>query len=75
MNYREFLEYLMGICDQSDEDGCSYIGAAWLRGLCQQEMGGLTTTAFDVASCPACGSEIGSNDSCLICQYLKEPRR
>ena len=31
--------------------------------------------APDAASCPACGSEIGSNDLCLICQYLKEPRR
>lgn len=43
MDCQEFLEYLIGVCNQSDEDGYSYIGAAWLRGLCQQELNSLAT--------------------------------
>ena len=38
MTKKEILEYLIGICAQSDEDGSSYIGAAWLRGFCQREL-------------------------------------
>lgn len=50
VKYQEFLEYLIGICDQSDEDGCSHIGAAWLRGLCRLELGRLAIAEADGAN-------------------------
>ena len=31
--------------------------------------------APDAASCPACGGEMVSTDVCLICRYIKAPRR
>jgi len=42
----EILEYLVGICDQSDEDGSSYIGAAWLRGFCEEEISRIKAEAL-----------------------------
>ena len=59
----------LAVCDSYEEAGT--LLEQYRANLPSVEL----SAAPDAASCPACGGEMVSTDVCLICQYLKEPRR
>jgi len=68
------------VCDECGEelecrtiDHSSYEDVIFVKPC--KNCGRLTAAAPDAARCPACGGEMVSTDVCLICQYVKEPRR